>query len=479
MTSRFSLNSFIINFSTTLLLIIGLIAVYSSTFSANTIAEGKGTINKQLVFVIIGIIIYFVLTKINYQIYKLPQIAIIIYLMLLALLVGVLFTDPVNETTRWIQLGFVNIQPSEYAKIVLIILNGAILSGKPESFDKVRMLISAVLSFIKIPIIIVERIHAFFNDDILKLIFTAVITLPVVFLVFIQPSLGNSLIILLIWVLMYFMSLKNQLKFAALIVFFLLGINIFFNRFNGGLEYMHSGINVVLAGTTLAVVLIIGYVSRLKLYLIIVFLVAGFLAGTLAQYVWTGPVLKDYQKERVESLVKSCANETDVDVIRAECWQIRQSTIAIGSGKVWGKGFLKGTQSKLKYLPYAYTDFIFASIAEEFGFVGGLFIILLFLSIILAILFASNQVKERYGSYILIGVFFMFLLHVFVNVGMNIGILPVTGIPLPFISYGGNSVFVNLIAIGIVQSVIRFNNDVDIARRGVLTSESPLEIKSF
>lgn len=479
MTSRFSLNSFILNFSTGLLLIIGLIAVYSSTFSASTIAEGKGTINKQLVFVIIGIIIYFALSKLNYQFYKIPQVAIAVYLVLIALLVGVLFTDPVNETTRWIQLGFVNIQPSEYAKIVLIVLNAAILSAKPDSFDNVRKIIIQVLSFIKIPIILTERIYNFLSDDILKLLFTSFITLPVVGLVFIQPSLGNSLIIMLIWILMFFMALKNQLKFVSILIIFLLGLNVYLNRFNFNLDYQYLNVNLILAGVTVFIALILGYISKLKLYVIVIFLVIGFLVGTSAEYLWTSNFIKDYQKDRVESLLKSCANETDLEVIRTECWQIRQSTIAIGSGKVWGKGFLQGTQSKLKYLPYAYTDFIFASIAEEFGFVGGIFIILLFLSIILAILFASNQVKERYGSYILIGVFFMFLLHVFVNIGMNIGILPVTGIPLPFISYGGNSVFVNLIAIGIVQSVIKFNNDVDIARRGVLTSESPLEIKSF
>lgn len=479
MTSKFSLNSFIINFSTGLLLIIGLIAVYSSTFSASTIAEGKGTINKQLVFVIVGIIIYIALSKLNYQFYKIPQVAIAIYLVLIALLIAVLFTNPVNETTRWIQLGFINIQPSEYAKIVLIVLNAAILSAKPQSFDNVRKLLMQILSFIRMPLILSERFYNFLSNDILKFIFTAFITLPIVGLVFIQPSLGNSLIILLIWILMFFMSLKNQLKFVSLLIIFLLGLNVFFNRFNFRLDYQYFNINLVLAGITFAIALVLGYLSKIKLYVIIIFLVGGFLIGNSVEYVWTGNLIKDYQKDRVESLLKSCANETDLEVIRTECWQIRQSTIAIGSGKIWGKGFLQGTQSKLKYLPYAYTDFIFASIAEEFGFVGGIFIILLFLSIILAILFASNQVKERYGSYILIGVFFMFLLHVFVNIGMNIGILPVTGIPLPFISYGGNSVFVNLIAVGIVQSVIKFNNDVDIARRGVLTSESPLEIKSF
>lgn len=134
-------------------------------------------------------------------------------------------------------------------------------------------------------------------------------------------------------------------------------------------------------------------------------------------------------------------------------YQVLQSKISIGSGGLWGKGLYNGSQNQLGFLPEQHTDFIFAVVGEEFGFVGGLLILLLFLVLLVRIMLVANAAKDRYGMLMATGVAAMIGFHVLENVGMTIGLMPVTGIPLPFVSYGGSSLVANMMAIAIVQNV--------------------------
>lgn len=138
-------------------------------------------------------------------------------------------------------------------------------------------------------------------------------------------------------------------------------------------------------------------------------------------------------------------------------YNVIQSQIAVGSGQLWGKGFLEGTQNQMGYLPTKSTDFIFSVLSEEFGFVGAAVVVFLLFVIISRCFKAAKKADNTYGRYICTGVGAMFLFHVFENVGMCIGIMPVTGIPLPLISYGGTSLLTNMIAIGLVMSVTYHN----------------------
>lgn len=158
-------------------------------------------------------------------------------------------------------------------------------------------------------------------------------------------------------------------------------------------------------------------------------------------------VLKPYQKRRILILLRP-----DLDPLGAG-YHIRQSKIAIGSGMLWGKGFLKGTQSKLHFLPEKHTDFIFSVWAEEWGFVGCAVLLFLFCLLIFLTLRVARRSKDRYGSLIVVGMSALILWQALINIGMVIGLLPVVGITLPFVSYGGSSLITLCLAVGLIENV--------------------------
>lgn len=158
-------------------------------------------------------------------------------------------------------------------------------------------------------------------------------------------------------------------------------------------------------------------------------------------------VMKDYQKQRILTFL-----DPGVDP-RGSGWHISQSLIAIGSGQLWGKGFGEGTQSQLRFLPERHTDFAVAVFGEEWGFVGCVCLVTLFSLFLISIFSTIVQSKDRFGTILCVGVFFYFFCEIFINMGMVIGIMPVVGIPLPFISYGGSATIVNFLFLGIVLNV--------------------------
>lgn len=163
-------------------------------------------------------------------------------------------------------------------------------------------------------------------------------------------------------------------------------------------------------------------------------------------------LLSDYQKHRIQVFFNP-----DMDRLGSG-YNVIQSKIAVGSGQLFGKGFLKGTQNQFGFLPTKHTDFIFSVIAEELGFIGALLVILLLFLIIARCIKASQEANDSFGKYLCLGIAAMLIFHTFENVGMCIGLMPVTGIPLPFISYGGTSLLTNMIAVGLVLSVTRHSH---------------------
>ncbi len=162
-------------------------------------------------------------------------------------------------------------------------------------------------------------------------------------------------------------------------------------------------------------------------------------------------VLDEFQKKRIDVFLNP-----ELDPINSG-YNVIQSKIAIGSGGIFGKGFLEGTQNMMGYLPSKHTDFIFSIIAEEFGFVGSVITIVILFAIISRCFSVANKADNLFGRYICTGIGAMFLFHTFENIGMCMGLMPVTGIPLPFISYGGTSLVTSLISIGLVMSVSYHN----------------------
>lgn len=186
------------------------------------------------------------------------------------------------------------------------------------------------------------------------------------------------------------------------------------------------------------------FVSGIQLRYI--FILAG-AAAVLAVVAWFF-VLTPEQQSRITTFLNPGSDPL------GDGYHVIQSQIAIGSGGVAGKGlFRAGTLSQLDYLPAKHTDFIFSVTAESFGFLGGIFIILLFIALLVRILYLSTRAKDTLGAMITIGVFAMLAYHVFENIGMTMGLMPITGIPLPFMSYGGSSFITNMMAIGLVMNV--------------------------
>jgi rod shape determining protein RodA len=157
--------------------------------------------------------------------------------------------------------------------------------------------------------------------------------------------------------------------------------------------------------------------------------------------------LHDYQKQRIMTFL-----DPGNDPLGAG-YHIIQSQIAIGSGGFWGKGFLEGTQSQLRFLPEKHTDFAFAVFGEEWGFFGSIMLLILFCSFLYQIYIVTMEAKDDFGSYLAAGVFFYFFWQILINIGMVLGIMPVVGIPLPFISYGGSASVVNFCMVGLVLNV--------------------------
>lgn len=181
-----------------------------------------------------------------------------------------------------------------------------------------------------------------------------------------------------------------------------------------------------------------------KSYIVIFLMISLVFAGFAWQF-----VLRDYQHERIEVFL-----DPDKDP-RGKGYNVRQAIIAVGSGEMFGRGLGRGLQSQLKFLPERQTDFIFASASEEIGFVGVSALLLLYYLLFWRLLKIMKYARDDLAMYITGGILFLFVAQTLINIGMNIGLLPVTGIPLPFMTYGGSSLLVTCIALGIVQNVAR------------------------
>ncbi len=262
---------------------------------------------------------------------------------------------------------------------------------------------------------------------------------------------------------------KSWIRFGPIGVqpseFVKLGFILTFSKHLSRIDDVNKPKNVILL--TLHLMLLVGLIMLqpdfgTTMVFICIFVGMMFLAGISKKYIIGAVVsvlilvplawfffLKPYQKNRILVFLNP-----ESDPLGAG-YHVIQSKIAIGSGGIFGKGLFKGTQTQLDILPVKHTDFIFAVIGEELGLIGALLCLALLFTLVLRCIYVAVKSKDKFGKYICVGVAFMFMAHIFENIGMCIGLMPVTGIPLPFFSYGGSSVVTNLIAIGLVQSVYR------------------------
>ncbi len=318
-----------------------------------------------------------------------------------------------GDPARWLSLtpgGSLRVQPSEFAKITTIMALARFLGDR--SSDKMvtpKAIVGAVLISM-IPIALVSK-----QPDLGTAVSFGAPLIPMLYWAGMRPLHIFFLIAPLLSVVCSFEPLWQD---QAPIVFALF---------------------IIVSSVVIQLLLA-------RLWVTLTMLAVNLSAGLVTVYLWANFLL-EYQKARVLTLL-----DPERDPLGAG-WNIIQSRIAIGSGGPTGKGFLQGTQTKYEFLPAAHTDFIFSVIGEELGFMGAVFVLSLFLFLIWRALSIGTMANSRFASLLAVGLGSILTFHVFVNVGMTIGVMPVTGLPLPFLSYGGSSLITNAIAIGLLLHI--------------------------
>ncbi len=343
------------------LMLLGILMVYSASREAQDALFGDESrlMRRQMIFAIVGFVAFLVTSLINYRDWR--HVSVGVYILTILLLLAVFFFPEARGTQRWIPLpGGFNIQPSEFAKVSMILVLGTALADVEEEGMRWRRLVIALL------------------------------TLAVPFgLVVLQPDLGTALVF----------------GFVTVVILFAAGASL-----------RQLGI-----------------------------LTVGAVGGIWA--IFELNLLRQYQIERLESF-----RNLGADALGADFNQLNSVT-TIGSGQFLGTGLFQGSLTQRSFVPEQETDFIFTAVGEQLGFVGGALVLLAFGVIVFRLMRVAMASGDRFGALVSLGVAGLMVFHVFVNIGMTIGIAPVTGLPLPFLSAGGSSVIAMSIALGLVHSV--------------------------
>ncbi|MCM8818127.1 MAG: rod shape-determining protein RodA [Candidatus Omnitrophica bacterium] len=338
-----------------ILIFIGLCILFSA--SKGIVLAKEGFLIRQILWVLIGTFFVYIFRNSDYR--GLEKATYIFYPLILIFL-SIVLVKGEGRASRWIGFGWFYFQPSEFAKLIVIITLSSYLSRRD--------------------------IRRF------PVLFTSLIIVGIPFLlVFKQPNLGTAIIFILIFL---------------------------------GIAYI--------AGITRK--------QLIGLFLIVI------LSSPL---LWA--IMREYQRERILTFINPMRDPL------GKGYNLLQAKITIGSGGFIGKGFMQGTQTKLAFLPEYHTDFIFCVIAEEFGFLGVLIFVLIYYYFLNKILEIVKETKDDFGKFVATGIFVMFAGHFLINLGMTIGIFPIVGIPLPFISYGGSSLIVSILSVIILSSIKNYS----------------------
>jgi len=379
-----------------LLVSFGWLSIYSASTTENhyQILDFSVKYGKQLAWIILSLLLIVFILFIDAKFFE--RFASLIYLASILLLVGLFFFGKtISGATSWYVLNGVSIQPSEFAKAATALAIAKLLSDKQFNLKLIK-----------------NQIKAFF-----------IILLPVL-LIIPQPDPGSALVFFALILVLYNEGLPKfyiGIGFSLIILFFLALV---INKF------------LLIAG--LAILTLITYfivrTKKTKFYSFLILLIVASSYIFTVDYVFN-QVFEQRHRDRINLII---GKTTDAKGIG---YNTRQSEIAIGSGRLTGKGYLNGTQTKGDFVPEQHTDYIFSIVGEEFGFLGSSFIVILFMIFIIRILILSKQQKNKFSSVYGYGVASIFLVHFTINIGMVLGILPTIGIPLPFFSYGGSALW--------------------------------------
>lgn len=429
MFANFRRQDIVITAVTVLLAVLSLLLIYSTTLNASNPQEGTGAVSRQLLFFIVGFGFYFALCALDLRWIQQRNVVIAVAAATIFFLLLVLIQPETRANTlRWLNLGPFSFQPAEFAKLTIVLVSSYL-------FTQRQYLLAT------------ER-HQHAGRP--ALLMSGLFTLLICALVFLERSLGNTLIAFTVYLLVLAAAVnynRKQLIIAALTVLAILS----FFQVGVFADIAHSsylgpdGWKLFSSGLLLVSYLFLWRLFDFPKYLLVGSLIVCFLLAPVSSFAWDN-LLAPYQRQRVTSFLQPEAD------LAGSSYQVRQSLIAIGSGQFWGRGYLQGTQSNLKVLPFAHTDFIFAALAEQFGFIGVLILFLLYGILCWRGLQLAMNIENQFAKLICYGVLAILVLNIFINTGMNLGLMPVTGVPLPLVSYGGSAVLLNLICLGVMQS---------------------------
>jgi rod shape determining protein RodA len=409
-------------------MVVGIIFIYSSGVTATGVVFSREYI-RQIIWVGTGIMFLFGITFFDYG--KLKDFALYIYIFFLLLLVLTLFFGRiVNGARSWLGPPGFGIQPSEFTKIAAILMLAVYLERTGKKITELpRLLFGALIAFIPMGLVLIQPDLG-----------TATVFIPIFLaMVYIAGAkVSHILFILSTGFLMLLFTILPAWQEYVLTQELLI-LNIFNNR-----RLLLFVIFTVLMVFLLA---LIGHFTIKRRYFYWIMYGASIVGIALLGSIGGRMFLKDYQIMRLIIFLNPY-----VDPLGSG-WNIIQSKTAVGSGGLVGKGLLEGTQSHYQYLPQQSTDFIFSIYAEEWGFIGVMVLFTVFGIILLRGLVIVHLSKDKFGSLLGAGILGMLFFHFLVNIGMAIGIMPVTGIPLFFMSYGGSSLWTGAIAIGLLMSI--------------------------
>lgn len=423
----FEVFDYLLFFPVVILITIGICFIYSSGFNEYGTNVSNEYI-KQIIFASTGLLLLIFFSIIDYRKYR--NFMLYLFLGLLLVLVYTMFFGAeVNNARSWIGIGGIGLQPSELGKIVFILFFAKELEDTENMEPLKRFILLGIIMALPAGLILMQPdlgTASVYIPIFLGMCYVAGLPLRYIMIV-----LCTGLLTILFTILPVYQAEIAQKTIQAITI----------------LTNMRLRLIVIVCLSIVFLLSFTAYFFLKQKYFYWISYVSGIIIASLLLSIVAGKVLQGYQIKRLIIFIDPESDPTGTG------WNIRQSKLAIGSGNLLGKGFLKGNLSHGRYLPERSTDFIFSLLSEEWGFVGGLAIFSLYLIVLFRIIFILKNTTNTYGYYIATGILFMFFFHFMVNVGMVIGLMPITGIPLLFLSYGGSSLWTSMICIGILMSI--------------------------
>lgn len=433
------------------LVFLGWLNIYSAVYNDDhsSILDFTQRYGKQLIWIGAALIIIVVLLVTDSKFYS--AFAYPLYIIGLLLLISVLiFGIEVNSSKSWFQIGDFRMQPVEFTKITICLALAQFLSSESFSFNRINKVMQlGVMLGIPVLLIFIQNdtgsalvffafVFVMFREGLNKALFITSFALIALFIMALITNLEVLLIIILVAGVVGFLvsnprGIINQIVFYTFLLFVTLSIVLY----NYSDIFSNKPINLILLNTAMTglLMLVLFLTKRSKNLILFFSIIIGVTVFVLSVNYIFNNVLQTHQQNRINELLGKNSDPLGVG------YNVNQSKIAIGSGGFTGKGFLNGTQTKYDFVPEQSTDFIFCTIGEEWGFVGTTVVLGLFLFLILRILFLAERQRSAFSRIYGYGVASILFFHIAVNVGMTIGLAPVIGIPLPFFSYGGSSLW--------------------------------------